>query len=74
MVTPNLKKIMRWEGRRKSGNVEDRRGGCGGRGGMAMGGGLGMLVLVLIVWMLGGDPMALIQQTGGGAGGPAAEV
>lgn len=41
---------------------------------MAMGGGLGMLVLVLIVWMLGGDPMALIQHTGGGAGGPAAEV
>ena len=40
-----------------------------------MGGGLGMLVLVLIVWMLGGDPMALIQQTGGGGGaGPATEV
>lgn len=41
---------------------------------MAMGGGLGMLVLVLIVWMLGGDPMALIQQTGGGGSGPATEV
>jgi uncharacterized protein len=68
---------MRWEGRRQSENVEDRRGaGGGGRGGMAMGGGLGMLVLVLIVWMLGGDPMALIQQSGGGGGGggPAAEV
>jgi predicted metalloprotease len=35
---------------------------------MAMGGGLGMLVLVLVVWMLGGDPVALIQQTGGGIG------
>ena len=42
---------------------------------MAMGGGLGMLVLVVIVWMLGGDPMALIQQGGGGGdAGPAAEV
>lgn len=42
---------------------------------MAMGGGLGMLVLVLIVWMLGGDPMALIQQSGGGDGaGATAEV
>jgi len=58
---------MRWEGRRQSGNVEDRRG-RGAGGGMAMGGGLGMLVLVLVVWMLGGDPVALIQQTGGGIG------
>lgn len=32
-----------------------------------MGGGLGMLVLVLVVWMLGGDPMALIQQDGEGS-------
>ena len=65
--------IMRWEGRRQSENVEDRRG-QGGRGGVAVGGGLGMLVLVLIVWMLGGDPMALIQQTGGTGGSPAGEV
>lgn len=64
---------MRWEGRRQSENVEDRRGG-GGRGGMAMGGGLGMLVLVLIVWMLGGDPMALIEQSGGTGVSPAGEV
>jgi predicted metalloprotease len=66
---------MRWEGRRQSENVEDRRGAGGGRGGMALGGGLGMLVLALVVWMLGGDPMSLLQQSGGGAaGGPAAEV
>jgi predicted metalloprotease len=56
---------MRWQGREQSRNVEDRRGGRGG-GKMALGGGLGTLVLLLIVWLLGGDPMQLLQQTGGG--------
>lgn len=63
---------MRWEGRRQSGNVEDRRGRSGG--GVAMGGGLGMLVLLLIVWLLGGNPMQLLEQTGGVAPGPAGQV
>jgi hypothetical protein len=27
-----------------------------------VGGGLGTLVLVLLVWLLGGDPLALLQQ------------
>jgi len=52
---------MRWEGRRQSEQVEDRRGQSGG-GGRVMGGGLGMLVLVLVVWMLGGDPMPLLKD------------
>jgi predicted metalloprotease len=59
--------IMRWEGRRQSDNVEDRRG-RGGGGGMALGGGLGTLVLLLVVWFLGGDPSQLLQQTGAPAG------
>lgn len=63
---------MRWEGRRQSENVEDRRGRSGG--GVAMGGGLGMLVLLLIVWLLGGNPMQLLEQTGGVATGPAGQV
>ena len=63
---------MRWEGRRQSGNVEDRRGRSGG--GVAMGGGLGMLVLLLIVWLLGGNPMQLLEQSGGLASGPAGQV
>ncbi len=62
---------MRWEGRRQSENVEDRRGRGGG--GLAIGGGLGTLVLLLAVWLLGGDPMQVLQQTGGG-GGPVAEA
>ncbi len=52
---------MRWEGRRQSDQVEDRRGQNGG-GGRVVGGGLGMLVLVLVVWLLGGDPMPLLQD------------
>ncbi|MCW1926608.1 zinc metallopeptidase [Luteolibacter arcticus] len=58
---------MRWEGRRQSGNVEDRRG-RGGGGGLALGGGLGTLVLLLVVWFLGGDPMQFLQQTQSGGG------
>ncbi len=59
---------MRWQGRRGSGNVEDRRG----MGGRAMvGGGLGGLgVVVVIVYMLlGGDPTQLNLQQPMGAGG-----
>ena len=50
---------MRWEGNRQSENVEDRRGM---RGPVMAGGGVMTLVLVLVVWLLGGDPMALLQQ------------
>ena len=50
---------MRWQGREQSENVEDTRGM---RGPVMVGGGLGTLVLVLLVWLLGGDPMALLQQ------------
>ena len=55
---------MRWEGRRQSGNVEDRRGQGGGRGGggLALGGGIGTLVLVVVVMLLGGDPRALLDM------------
>lgn len=50
---------MRWEGRRESENVEDRRG-LGGP--MIVGGGLTTLVIVLIAAFLGVDPRPLIQQ------------
>ena len=59
---------MRWEGRRQSENVEDRRG-KGGGGGLAIGGGVGTLVLLVVVWMMGGDPMQVLQQTQTGSGG-----
>ena len=53
---------MRLDGQRESENVEDRRG-QGGRTPMALGGGgMGILVLALIVWLMGGDPRGLLQQ------------
>lgn len=51
---------MLWQGRRESTNVEDRRG-FGGRG-IAVGGGIGAIVIAAIVYLLGGDPGTVIQQ------------
>ena len=51
---------MLWKGRRTSGNVEDRRGMGGG--GKLLGGGIGAAVLGLIIYLLGGDPSAIINQ------------
>ncbi|WP_282019305.1 KPN_02809 family neutral zinc metallopeptidase [Planomicrobium okeanokoites] len=60
---------MKWRGRRGSANVEDRRGSGGGKG-LAVGGGLGGIVLILIVTFLGGDPDILLDGMGGnGSGG-----
>jgi hypothetical protein len=50
---------MRWQGRRQSSNVEDRRG-LSPKG--MIGGGIGGIVLVLIVLLLGGDPTSLLQN------------
>ncbi len=51
---------MRWQGRRQSDNVEDRRG-VSGRG-IAVGGGLGSLVLVVLYFLLGGNPSEITQS------------
>ena len=51
---------MRWTGRRQSSNVEDRRGMRPSRG-LALGGGLGGLALVVIITLLGGDPRQLLN-------------
>ncbi|HNQ82031.1 MAG TPA: neutral zinc metallopeptidase [Bacteroidales bacterium] len=51
---------MRWQGRRTSGNVEDRRGMSGGK--LAVGGGLGTLVIIVIVYLLGGNPGDIMNQ------------
>jgi predicted metalloprotease len=48
---------MRWRGRTGSGNIEDRRGL--GRGGLAIGGGIGGLVLAALYVLMGGDPSQL---------------
>lgn len=50
---------MRWMGGRESENVEDRRGQGGG---LAIGGGIGGIVLVVIYLLLGGNPNEVINQ------------
>ena len=73
---------MRWQGRRQSSNIEDRRGdaglgGLGGAGpriGMRMPGGrsggglsIGAVVVVLLVsWFLGVNPLTLLSGLDGG--------
>jgi predicted metalloprotease len=53
---------MLWQGRRESGNVEDRRGMSTG-GGLAIGGGIiGAIFLVVKFLLTGGDPSQLPQQ------------
>jgi uncharacterized protein len=51
---------------RESTNIEDRRG-MGGRGLALGGGGIGTLLLVLAVWLCGGNPQTLLDQLGGGS-------
>ena len=57
---------MFWRGREGSSNVDDRRGVSGG--GLAVGGGIGGIIIALIYMFLGGDPSSL-PQVSPGAGG-----
>lgn len=51
---------MRWLGNKESDNVDDRRGG-GGKG-LAMGGGIGTIIIALIYLFMGGDPSQVANQ------------
>jgi predicted metalloprotease len=51
---------MRWRGERQSTNIEDRRGLSGGK--IAVGGGLGSIVILIIALLFGIDPQQLLQQ------------
>lgn len=50
---------MRWQGGRLSTNIEDRR--MGGRG-LAMGGGIGGIIVVILAVLFGADPSTLLQM------------
>jgi predicted metalloprotease len=51
---------MRWKGREQSGNVEDRRGVSGRT--IVAGGTVGTIVIALLVWILGGNPMEVLNN------------
>jgi predicted metalloprotease len=61
-------KTMRWRDQRQSQNVEDQRGVSGK--GLAVGGGLGTIVIMVLALLFGADPRQLLEQatrSGGGA-------
>lgn len=62
---------MRWRGRPQSRNVEDRRTHASAGRGIKFGGGglVGLLVIMGLVWLLGGNPLALLSSPQGGAPG-----
>ncbi|MEI4470253.1 KPN_02809 family neutral zinc metallopeptidase [Frigidibacter sp. MR17.24] len=71
---------MRWQGRRGSAHIEDRRGsgprlgrggGGLGRGGVQVGG-FGLIAIVLIGWFLGVDVTPMLEGAGAPAGQSAA--
>jgi predicted metalloprotease len=62
---------MKWAGRRESSNVEDRRGMSGG--GLAVGGGIVGVIVILLKVFLGGDTSNL-DQVLPQQGGPAKEM
>ena len=51
---------MKWQGRRESENVEDRRGVTGTQ--VAVGGGGLALIVLIIGWLLGGDTQQLLSN------------
>ncbi len=54
------KHIMKWQGGRRSGNIEDRRGMSGGQ--KVAFGGIGAVVIVIISLFMGGDPTQILDQ------------
>jgi predicted metalloprotease len=58
---------MRWRGERESSNIDDQRGS--GRG-LAVGGGIGTVVILAIALLFGADPRQILNQIQGG-GAPA---
>jgi predicted metalloprotease len=51
---------MRWRGERQSTNIEDRRGLSTGK--VAVGGGLGTIVILIIALLFGVNPQTLLEQ------------
>lgn len=63
---------MKWQGAPRSGKIEDRRGQRGGRK-LAIGG-VGGIIVLIIGFMLGGDPAQLLNQLQEGGMGATTET
>jgi uncharacterized protein len=61
---------MRWRDQRQSENIEDQRGSGGGRR-IAIGGGLGGIVILILALLFGADPRQLLETLPQGGNGPA---
>lgn len=59
---------MRWNDRRLSDNVEDRRGG-GGMRTLGVGGGIGGVIIVVLALLFSRNPQQVLQQVQQGSGG-----
>jgi predicted metalloprotease len=59
---------MRWQDRRLSDNVEDRRGG-GGMRTLGVGGGIGGIIIVVLALLFNRNPQQVLQQVQQGSGG-----
>lgn len=59
---------MRWQGRRKSSNVEDRRGGRSTARKVGGGFGIGTILIVIFALIMGQNPADLLQVFSGGGG------
>jgi uncharacterized protein len=57
---------MRWQGRRSSDNVDDRRSSGGGMGGKVALGGIGTIIVVVLTLVMGGNPSDVINAIGAG--------
>ncbi|MEZ5535941.1 MAG: neutral zinc metallopeptidase [Thiolinea sp.] len=58
---------MRWRSGRRSTNIEDRRGRGMGRP-AKLGGGIGLLLMMLFVWLMGGDAVQMLGMGGNNSG------
>lgn len=60
---------MRWQNRRLSDNVEDRRGGGGMGTKLGVGGGIGGVIIIILSLLFNRDPQQVLNQVQQGSGG-----
>jgi uncharacterized protein len=68
-----MEATMKWQGRRESRNVEDRRGRSGARAAGGLGG-VGLIAVLVVGYFLGIDVTPFLQDQGGGQVAPATEM